>query len=80
VSEHWQKMETAPKDGTEFLMVLERRVVIGKWYDLTDNKYYDWSCDVHKGWCWEWDGHSGDCDTVQPTHWMPLPKPPEGVR
>lgn len=58
----WQPIETAPKDGTEFL---------GTW------RYGGWSVSpmVWKlgVWCRRFDVNS----THAPTHWMPLPTPPK---
>ena len=84
VSESWQPIETAPKDGTE---------VIGIHYiDFGDgiSPMVDGPFTVRfsgKNWTSSWDG----CEVVdfmdwggtdymsilEPTHWMSLPKPPE---
>ena len=61
----WQPIETAPKDGTEFLawdgLMIETcwfkdGVLLASW----DNQRFSCDTDV-------------DCDA---THWMPLPEPP----
>ena len=60
----WQKIETAPKDGTELLIYTEElgRVVL----------YF---CDhVKPG---RWLSGFNDDDVLTLTHWMPLPAPPE---
>ena len=58
----WQPIETAPKDGTEFLgsvgVSYQGGVVVLHWDK--DDGFIDWDADF-------WD----------PTHWMPLPPPPE---
>jgi len=71
----WQPIETAPKDGTPVLLAIpwhgEGRGYlrfIGRW---------DWNCNR-----WE-KGESNRTyftERMQAafTHWMPLPKPPEG--
>ena len=67
----WQPIETAPKDGTEILLYVENYCVEGKF--IQENKY---------SWCQQvielsdnWITYNGE--VVYPTHWMPLPKPPE---
>jgi hypothetical protein len=65
----WQKIESAPKDGTFYLAVSSRSGFYatlnqppgherGAWYFLRG----------------KWIGES---DEYQPTHWMPLPQPPK---
>lgn len=73
----WQPIETAPTDGTEVdLYGLDwggyaRRVAGAKWGEI-DGK-----------WCWAvYDvrqGEGGDwcIDLKTPTHWMPVPPPPQ---
>ena len=76
----WEPIETAPKDGTPILL-----------WCLYENKYgevlgpYFWvgppqdDYDVSPGWYPTQD--DGDFDGLAsdetPTHWMPLPEPPE---
>ena len=64
----WQPIETAPKDGTRFL----GRTRGGKWISTT---YYAGPSKQHPDpnldWC------MGVGGWPQPTHWMPLPTPPE---
>lgn len=69
----WQPIETAPKDGFSVLISFDGIVGEAHYYDQ-DNE--------HEGWYWaqeHWtDAHvSGP---VYPTHWMPLPAPPEVTR
>lgn len=61
LSDAWQPIETAPKDGTPVL-VYHNRMVIEAWYS---NK---WGRFVQS----ETGGHNG----IKPEHWMPLPPPP----
>lgn len=61
----WQPIETAPKDGTRVLLF--RR---------------GWAESVSVGWwggLWEtWNVAGGiTSEFVHPTHWMPIPEPPE---
>lgn len=66
----WQPIETAPKDG---------RVLLGTWKtSWTDAssvhiETIQFSCGT---WVYAYDG---DCGSVEPTHWMPLPEPPKEV-
>jgi len=65
----WKSIETAPTDGTHILLV-----------DAEDTPFAD--REVCMGW-WNLDGWrdygvrgcNGQCDYA-PTHWMPLPTPP----
>jgi hypothetical protein len=59
----WQLIETAPKDGTEVLLYSHylRQMFIGGY--------------VRRG-AWKLFGHR-DLYETEPTHWMPLPAPPE---
>jgi hypothetical protein len=58
----WRPIETAPKDGTEVLVYVHRRM--GPLFMGATNS-------TGKQW---WSRNLGD---VKPTHWMPLPAPPE---
>ena len=78
MTSEWLDIETAPKDGT--------RIIIGKaagyvmawassayWFNREPCPCKPPKCKpgTHQGWT---DG----CDTLgTPTHWMPLPEPPE---
>jgi len=60
----WQPIETAPKDGTTILVYLANgdvHTAYGHFY----NKGHDF----------EWAQYGG-YETYLPTHWMPLPPPP----
>jgi hypothetical protein len=71
----WQPIETAPKDGTEVLLVRNGSFrQIGSWrkpcqqadgYRVNDGEP-----------CWV--GYSAEKRVPEPTHWMPLPEPPKG--
>ena len=58
---NWQPIETAPKDGRDLLIFGSGGIVIGWWDD---------SC---RYWCHQDLYLSID----EPTHWMPLPLPPD---
>jgi hypothetical protein len=66
----WQPIDTAPKDGTEFLAFA--------WYNISGVAYHFMEvCYLRNGIFEGW-GHDGiDGDGVWPTHWMPLPSAPE---
>lgn len=58
----WQPIETAPKDGTVVLVI-----------DARHDDDYPYPAHWKKGYGWfdpGWDGG------YSPTHWMPLPDPP----
>jgi hypothetical protein len=61
----WQPIETAPKDGTEVLLW----VPDGTYFALMMTGSYE-GCAM--GWCDNVRGSPG----FEPTHWMPLPRPP----
>ena len=57
----WQTIDSAPKSGLEFIAYCHGLIRIVFW-------------DKARGGCWsKWPGRA----EVLPTHWMPLPKPPE---
>lgn len=66
----WQKIETAPKDGSVF-------DVINKYGDRTTDVHYD---EKRGGFIHWWINDYGDVGwtiiKIPPTHWMPLPTPP----
>ena len=88
---NWQPIETAPKDGTEILVLLNVAtvdVVHIAWFNSAD----EWersgqfcasqgeTLDDYLGW---WSYTRGSVtqerldDYRSPTHWMPLPEPPK---
>lgn len=70
----WQPIETAPKRGGNVLLWDGNRIEIGSWRKDDNergrkkrwllNDYDDFSCGMAS-------------TPIQPTHWMPLPPPPE---
>jgi hypothetical protein len=63
----WQPIETAPKDGTKFL---------GAYSGVNDVYAAYWFADVDS----IYGGYfvkDGTIQVVKPTHWMPLPQPPQ---
>ena len=69
----WQPIATAPRDGTRLLLAVFREgdyvnIGVGAWEFIETSewdgiKVYDWA---------EYAG-----STEEPSHWMPLPAPPE---
>lgn len=70
----WQPIETAPKDGTKVLVYDES-------YGLPQKAWFgkDHFKEEYEGWLFG-DGDDYSCGLyftpIEPTHWMPLPKPP----
>lgn len=68
---NWEPIETAPNDGAEILCcdarTGERRVAIRKLFFEKSGRYEWFRDDEH---C---PGHTW---SLEPTHWMPLPSPP----
>jgi hypothetical protein len=67
---NWQPIETAPRDGTHILVLMED-AMIEAWWDTTYGTG-EWDCvSVSRHGC-------GCCSSEndEPTHWMPLPARP----
>lgn len=89
----WQTMETAPKDGTEILLYREDcGVMLGRWIAccefIADGDPGNDFCPEGNDEAWEEPDWFG-ADFIQgyritndgaPTHWQPLPTPPETER
>ena len=65
----WQPIETAPRDGTRFVSLIPLGLRSGYYKPITT--YW---CDGLRQPAFVFDGWS---TSPQPTHWMPLPDPPE---
>ncbi len=64
----WKPIETAPKDGTAFLLYL-------KGLDPAPSLVIE---GMHlPGVGWLWPGKNLPDSRYTPTHWMPLPEPPK---
>lgn len=66
MSEEWQPLETAPKDGRAILGF------IPGWFAICGTWFQD-------GQWWMAAGQDGRMGCPPPTHWMPLPEPPRPV-
>lgn len=68
LAQRWQPIETAPKDGT-WILVSHPAWTDGKWEIAQWSQYSE---------CWQ-TYDTGLTGLMPPTHWMPLPSPPETV-
>ena len=64
----WRDMESAPRDGTRFLAVVDGAVRIVSWGKTSHIPLY--------GFCLADQGVE-EYDLCTPSAWMPLPSPPE---
>ena len=67
----WQPIETAPRDGDTVLLCVQGHVTVGGWLDRAAQDIEEYEPGAWEGW-WTLDADEGE-----PTHWMPLPSPPE---
>lgn len=67
----WQPIETAPKDGTPILIFYEELYGMRR-YSIRCWDRGDWAT-AQEGWVDEWRQIRPN---EKPTHWMPLPEPP----
>lgn len=63
----WKTIDSAPKDGTNILVYTYEIITCAFW------------CSDYKSWRLSIAGSYAEEDDVDPTHWIPLPKPPEEV-
>lgn len=71
----WQPIETAPKDGSNILLYSPDGIYEASWslrYPPAKDGFWR-PLDLPSHGC----GCCGEPDD-EPTHWMPLPEPPEG--
>ncbi len=78
----WQPIETAPKDGTRILMADGKLFTAGRWAKSIWTPGGRWSTDYPIAFLEDDEetvNHDGgfDNEVDHPTHWMPLPEPPE---
>lgn len=76
--EGWLPIETAPKDGSEVILMVKSRAGIAKGF-LVGHYMEGGHCiedhpPIDSGWYF-WNGRMFD-KASEPTHWMPLPLPP----
>jgi len=76
VDKLWQPMDTAPKDGTEILLLVERRagisgkMLVGHW--MPGGHCIEGHPPIDEGWYF-WSGSMFD-KASRPLRWMPLPE------
>lgn len=58
----WQPIETAPRDSTEVLVLVGRKIIRLGWYFKPSSRTEGW--------------RDENGNRINPTHWMPLPPPP----
>ena len=75
VSQGWQGIETAPKDGTRIIAVGWNWGIVGNDQHVTT---VIWRLDREE-WC-ESDDDDDDSACAYLTHWMPLPAPPSPAK
>lgn len=77
----WMPMETAPKDGTRILVSFGNMGVREvAWLEPENASFEIWCVDDNKHGPFAlrgWSDHDGSLNA--PTHWQPLPTPPEAV-
>jgi hypothetical protein len=78
----WQPIDTAPKDGTKILAYHKCDYL----YSTGERKTFECIEIVRWGEVMQWDNPEDEYDwmtgsnfdeQINPTHWMPLPKPPK---
>lgn len=73
----WQRIETAPKDGTRIILFVpnyHEKIWIGE-YKILERFEHGRRTYLYEGWQLGIMGSFGD--KTEPTHWMPLPEPPK---
>lgn len=65
----WQPIETAPKDGTDILVMTGETMHVVRWINIHGDFDY-WAVDDNKHGPFTLRGKA-------PTNWMPLPEPPK---
>jgi hypothetical protein len=82
----WEPIETAPQDGT--MLLLAPHMVVG-WWEFGDNNWQMMNVPLNTDRTiahnWKEQPKLWFCVALnmfglgEPTHWMPLPEPPEGI-
>lgn len=79
VSDGWQDIASAPKDGTRILAIenYQRQGEEGQIYP-EDGAVVSWATSRHDAYG-GWAGFGLFLESFEPTHWMPLPTPPARI-
>lgn len=76
----WQPIATAPKDGTQILALCQPRFFeTGKPMDFNYMAVVWWRKAKDPKWGETRWKHALNDSYAEPTHWMPLPSPPEAL-
>jgi len=72
----WKPIDSAPKDGTRVLFGRKAWVTIGRWQTVDYDHYAGMSI---RAWVADTAGRESPrmVTDFQPTHWQPLPPPPD---
>ncbi len=76
-SGQWQPIETAPRDGSAIISLVHGKVVIVKYTGIID--WFDETTCGASRYAWIEEGAEDADNELLPTHWMPLPEPPQEV-
>lgn len=69
---NWNKIDSAPKDGSSILCFCEDYQIVCYWNDYDDERYWNGhELGIKKGW------NDFHYETHNPMFWMPLPEPPK---
>jgi len=80
----WQPIETAPRDGTIVLLASSTMVGAGAWAPDLHGDTYPWAFVDDFSTCELTSGYPGIAPNAWalndgPSHWMPIPAPPEST-
>lgn len=71
----WQPIETAPRNEK----ILCADIRDGQFCEMSmlEKQYTGYVDEDGEEWLWQYHGFGYDCTGIEPTHWMPLPEPPQ---
>ncbi len=74
----WQPIETAPKDGTAFRAYADELIDLD--FNPCGSVEAAWSGEEFIGCVWNGQQDAWYGKAINPTHWMPLPAAPKGLK